>query len=154
MQQQQGIILNWGHGIFSVILIFLFVMSGMVYVASRQTNEMVDDHYYQKELAYQGVIDAGKNLKLLTHQSLVSQSADKLTIQFPPGSYENILSGQVELQRNDAIQKDLHLSIPALATAAFEISKSSLTRGVYRMKVSWINRQIPYYYEETFFLEK
>ena len=42
--------MNWGHKITIVIVLFLTAMLGMVYYASLQNNEMIDDHYYQKEL--------------------------------------------------------------------------------------------------------
>lgn len=154
MQSQSGFSLNWGHGLLGVILLFLASMAGMIYVASRQTNEMVDDHYYQKELAYQGVIDAGKNLKHLTNQSIVSQTPENIVIQFPAGSFEKLESGSLEMQRNDASQKDLHLQLAPSGNPAFEISKSGLTRGLYKMKISWINERVPYYYEENVFVIK
>jgi len=154
METQSGFSLNWGHGLLSVILIFLAGMLGMVYVASRQTNEMIDDHYYQKELAFQGVIDAGKNLKNLTSQSIVSQTSASVIVQFPTGSFENLQSGTIDMQRNDASLKDLHLDIPSSPSFAYEIPKSGLTRGLYIMKVSWINQQVPFYYEENVFVDK
>ena len=154
MQSQSGFSLNWGHGLLSVIILFLAGMFGMLYVASKQTNEMIDDHYYQKELAFQGVIDAGKNLKNLTGQSIVSQSATSVIIQFPAGSFEKMQSGTIDMQRNDASLNDLHLNIPASAVAAYEIPKSELTKGLYKMKVSWINQQVPYFYEENVFVDK
>jgi hypothetical protein len=152
--RQSGISLNWGHGILGVLLLFLVGMCFMLYIASRQTNEMVDDHYYQKELAYQGVIDAGKNLEALTGQSIVSQTPEHVLIQFPVGSFENLESGTIDLQRGDASRKDLHFELSTTGTATFEIPKSGMTRGYYRIKVAWINRQVPYYFEENVFIEK
>ena len=154
MQNQTSFSLNWGHGILGVIMLFLVGIAFMVYIASKQTNEMVDDHYYQKELAYQGVIDASKNLQRVTEKSLVSQTVDKLVIQFPQGSFENMTSGNIDLQRNDAKQKDLHFSISSLATGAFEIPKSGLSPGLYKIRISWDNQQFPYYAEENVFVNK
>jgi len=154
LPRQSGISLNWGHGILGVILGFLVCMCIMIYIASQQTNEMVDDHYYQKELAYQGVIDAGKNLKALTSQSIVSQTSAYVVIQFPVGSFENLQSGTLDLQGSDASRKDLHIELSSTGSPAFEIAKSGLDRGFYRMKVAWINRQVPYYFEENVFIEK
>ena len=154
MSSPSGFSLNWGHGLMVVILLFLAGMLGMLYVASRQTNEMVDDHYYQKELAYQGVIDAGKNLKALTDESLVSQTPVNILLRFPKGSYENLKSGTIEMQRNDESRNDLHLTLPLSGTATYEIPKTSLIRGLYKLKISWINDQVPYYFEENVFVDK
>ena len=45
--------MNWGHKILIVYATFIIAMLGMVYVASKQTNEMQDENYYVKELKYQ-----------------------------------------------------------------------------------------------------
>lgn len=153
-QSQPGFSLNWGHGILGIILLFLACMAGMVYVASKQTNEMVDDHYYQKELAFQGVIDAGKNLQRLSHQSMVSQVDDKVVLQFPAGSFENLESGSIEMMRNDASQKDLHFKIEASMVPVFEIQKTELLKGFYNMKIAWTSDHVPYYFEENVFVNK
>ena len=154
MQNQTGFSLNWGHGILGTILLFLAGIAILVYVASKQTNEMVDDHYYQKELAYQGVIDASKNLQEITDRSLVSQTAEKLVIEFPQGSFEQLVSGSIDLQRNNAKEQDLHFSVSSPGTGRFEISKSDMTRGLYKIRISWINQQSPYYAEENVFVNK
>ena len=152
--RQTGISFNWGHGIFGAILLFLVGMGTMVYIASGQTNEMVDDHYYQKELAYQGVIDAGKNLKALTSQSIVSQTSAYVVIQLPVGSFESLESGSIDLQRNDASRNDVHLELSSTGSSVIEIPKSGLTRGFYRMRIAWINQQVPYFFDEKVFIEK
>jgi len=154
MQNQSSFSLNWGHGILGTIILFLAGIAFMVYVASKQTNEMVDDHYYQKELAYQGVIDASKNLQMITGKSLLSQNTEKLLIQFPQGGFEQMVSGSVDLQRNDAKEKDLHIDISSPGNGTIELSKSNLSRGMYKIRISWINEQIPYYAEENIFIEK
>ncbi|HEX5113441.1 MAG TPA: FixH family protein [Saprospiraceae bacterium] len=154
MQNQTGFSLNWGHGILSVILLFLVGIAFMVYVASKQNNEMVDDHYYQKELAYQGVIDASKNLQMVTEKSLVHQTIDNLVIQFPEGSFEQLVSGSIDLQRNDAKEKDLHFNVSTSGNGIFEIPKSTMTNGLYKIRISWVNKQLPYYAEENIFINK
>jgi len=153
-QSQHGFSLNWGHGILGFILLFIACMSGMVYLASKQTNEMVDDHYYQKELAFQGVIDAGKNLQRLTDKSMVTQVADKVIVQFPGGSFENLEAESIEMMRNDASQKDMHFEIQSSRVPVFEIPKTGLWKGLYKMKISWTSNHIPYYFEENVFVNK
>ena len=54
--------MSWGYKILIVYILFIGMILGMVYVASRQTNEMQDDNYYAKELVYQSVIDGKNNL--------------------------------------------------------------------------------------------
>jgi hypothetical protein len=62
--------MSWGYKILIVYILFIGMILGMVYVASRQTNEMQDDNYYAKELVYQSVIDGKNNLNALTEKLL------------------------------------------------------------------------------------
>ena len=54
--------MSWGYRVLIILGIFLVGMISMVIVATKQTNEMIDSDYYEKELAYQQVIDARKRL--------------------------------------------------------------------------------------------
>jgi hypothetical protein len=81
--------MNWGHKLTIVIVLFVAGMLGMVSYAMMQDNEMIDDHYYQKELEYQDVIDASQNLANLTSDNLVSQTLTEVMITLPVGTFEN-----------------------------------------------------------------
>ena len=87
--------MNWGYKIAIVIGVFLAGMLGMVYYASIQTNDMIDDNYYQKELEYQQVIDAQKNLAAITSDNIMSQSMFDVVITLPLGTFEQMVKGQV-----------------------------------------------------------
>lgn len=154
IQSQTRFSLNWGHGILGVILLFIACMSGMIYVASKQTNEMVDDHYYQKELAFQGVIDAGNNLQKLTSQSMIKQESNSIIVQFPVGSFENFESGKIEMLRNDGSQHDKIFEIKTVHVPVYEISKNELLPGLYKMRISWKSNPTSFYYEENVFVSK
>jgi len=66
--------MNWGKSITIVIVSFIAIVLGMVYVASKQTNEMIDKNYYDKEIKYQTLIDAAENLNKVSKDSLITQS--------------------------------------------------------------------------------
>ena len=44
--------MNWGYKILFVIILFVVGMVGMVIVAFKQSNEMLDTNYYERELQY------------------------------------------------------------------------------------------------------
>ncbi len=56
--------MNWGHKITIVIVVFLVAMVSMVIVAYRQTNDMIDENYYTKELEYQKAGEDERSLPL------------------------------------------------------------------------------------------
>ncbi len=145
--------MNWGHKITIVIILFLVVMLGMVYYASMQTNEMIDDHYYQKELEYQAVIDAQKNLMEISSNNMVSQGMREVFITFPEGTYEKLEEGTIELLRNDSKLKDVRVEVSPNGYNRRSIPKTSLTKGMYRVRIQWSSDQKDYYKEENLFVE-
>jgi hypothetical protein len=145
--------MNWGHKITIVIILFVVGMLGMVSIAMMQSNEMIDDHYYQKELEFQDVIDASQNLINLTNANLVSQTINELMITLPVGSYEKLEKGNIELLRIDSKSKDVQLSIEANGWNVRTISKSTLIKGMYKARIRWTSGGKEYYKEESVFVE-
>jgi hypothetical protein len=146
--------MNWGHKITIVIIIFLVAMLGMVFYASMQTNEMIDDNYYTKELEYQQIIDAKQNLMNVSTNNLVGQNLNEIFIILPAGAFEKLEGGYIELLRTDSEKKDVRQDIKSVGTNRFVIPKSGLTKGIYKARISWKNNGIPYYKEESVFVEK
>lgn len=145
--------MNWGHKITIVIVVFLAAMLGMVYYASIQSNEMIDDHYYQKELEFQDVIDASQNLANLTSDNLVSQTLTEVMITLPVGTFEKLEKGNIELLRIDSKSKDVQLPIEANGWNIRTISKSTLIKGLYRARIRWTSAGKEYYKEESVYVE-
>ena len=145
--------MNWGHKIAIVIILFVFGMLGMVYFASLQTNEMIDDNYYQKELAYQEIIDAQKNLLDLGSGDLISQTKSDIVISFPEVAFGNLERGHIELLRPDAQSKDFNMPlIPTNSNQRF-INKADLSQGIYKARIRWTNGGKEYYTEESLFVQ-
>jgi len=145
--------MNWGHKLTIVIVTFLVVMLGMVFFAFRQTNEMVDDNYYQKELEYQGVIDAKQNLVNVSDVNLISQTMMEVVVTLPPGTFEKLEKGNIELMRNDAKSKDVQLAIEPNGSNRRTIQKSSLSKGMYKTRIKWTNDGKEFYKEENVYVE-
>lgn len=145
--------MNWGHKIGIVIGLFVLGMLGMVWLASRQSNEMIDDNYYEKELAYQEIIDAQQNLADLTDQNLVEQNIHEVIITLPYGAFEKLEKGHIELMRTDDEKKDIRQTIVPNGSNRRTISKSDLTKGMYKARIRWTNDGHEYYKEESVFVE-
>ena len=145
--------MNWGHKLTIVIVTFLVVMLGMVFFAFRQTNEMVDDNYYQKELEYQGVIDAKQNLVNVSDVNLISQTMMEVVVTLPPGTFEKLEKGNIELMRNDAKSKDVQLAIEPNGSNRRTIAKASLSKGMYKTRIKWTNDGKEFYKEENVYVE-
>lgn len=145
--------MNWGHKLTIVILLFLVGLGSMVYYASQQDNEMMDAHYYEKELAYQQVIDAKKNLFAVTGQALITQTAEGLVVQFPSGTYDQLGEASIELLRPDSKAGDVFLSRESIDDGRSHITNAQVHKGYYKARMSWHNKGIPYYKEESVYVQ-
>ena len=145
--------MNWGHKLTIVIVLFVAGMLGMVSYAMMQDNEMIDDHYYQKELEYQDVIDASQNLANLTSDNLVSQTLTEVMITLPVGTFEKLEKGNIELLRIDSKSKDVQLPIEVNGWNVRTISKSTLIKGLYKARIRWTSAGKEYYKEESVYVE-
>ena len=146
--------MNWGHKILIVIILFLVAMLSMVFLASMQTNEMIDDQYYQKELAYQQVIDAQQNLMNVSTGNLVSQTMLEVVVTLPVGTFEKLEGGYAELLRNDAASRDTRQDILKNGNNRSIFLKKDLSRGMYKARIRWKSDGKEYYKEESVFVEK
>ena len=146
--------MNWGHKITIVIVVFLAGMLGMVYYASLQNNEMIDDHYYEKEIQYQTVIDAQQNLMNISSNTMIHQDIDDVTITFPAGSYEKLEKGSIEFLRNDSKRKDVQFNLQTDGSGQQSIPKGSLSKGMYKVRIKWSNDHTDYYREENLLVEQ
>ncbi len=145
--------MNWGHGIMIFILLFICLVLGAVFFAMQQTNEMFDADYYQKELEYQSVIDARQNLSRISDHKIVHQNLDEVIIIFPVGTFEKLERGTIELLRADDQQRDVILEVIPTGYDRRIITKSTLSKGVYRTRIHWTSGGTPFYAEETLYVE-
>ena len=145
--------MNCGHKIAIVIVIFLVGMLSMVYFALQQTNEMIDDQYYQKEMAYQQVIDAQQNLQDISDDNLVSQTMYEMVFTLPTGTYEKLEKGNIELIRNDSKSKDVQLAIVPNGSNRRVIAKSTLSKGIYKARIRWTSDKKEFYKEESVYVQ-
>jgi hypothetical protein len=146
--------MNWGHKITLVIVAFIVGMLSMVYVASKQTNEMMDDHYYEKELAHQSLINASESLQAISKEALITQTNEELQIKIPTGLYTNITEGSMQFLRSSDQSKDYNLLLQPMADNGVQtIVKTKFIKGMYKARIKWRNEGKLYYYETDVFIK-
>ncbi len=141
-------IMNWGYKILIVICLFLVAMIGMLFIAMRQNNDLIEDNYYEKELAFQKQIDAAKRLDSLYTGMLLKVSATKISLQLPIGTFEKTISGTIEFLRKDDAKKDIKfmLQVNEIGSTIFPIQ--SFSTGSYQVRIRWENDALSYYQQE------
>lgn len=141
--------MNWGYRILIVLLAFLGGIFFMVSVAMKQSNEMMDEQYYKKELVHQQVIDASRNLSRLNEQVRISDSGAYLRIQLPVAA--TVDSGSISFVRPSDQRLDRTESLVP-GNQVVTCSKSKLQTGMYLVRVGWKSGATPYYFEQKYFV--
>ena len=140
--------MNWGKGITLVIILFIITMLGMVFYASKQTNEMVENNYYDKELKYQSLIDASKNLNVISTDSLIVQEENQLKVVIPNALVNGFKDGNIEFLSSDAEKKDTNIAFSPDSTGNYIIPRNDIKSGYYNARIKWISNEKNYYREQ------
>ncbi|HNA94125.1 MAG TPA: FixH family protein [Saprospiraceae bacterium] len=142
--------MSWGYRIMIVYIVFIAMILGMVFVASKQTNEMQDENYYSKELVYQSVIDGKNNLNALADSVTLSNQPGSVKIKLPLAASANITEGSVYFLCPSDEKKDLKDKLNVDANGEQSISRDKLKDGFYTIQISWKSNGKAYYSEQKF----
>lgn len=145
--------MNWGNMILFTLIFFVTGMLGMVFIASKQENELVETNYYQKELKYQAVIDAKNNLKRISDHNIVSQVGENIKITFPAGTFEKLEEGNIQFIRPSDQTLDRSIQIIPNQTGFRTFPKSDFSKGMYKVKISWVNGGVDLFAEESMYIQ-
>ena len=89
--------MNWGYKILLTVIIFILVMVFFVYVSMQQKNELIENNYYEKELAYQSKIDASARLAdIMKGNTIATKTQDTLHIIIPMELMDQFSDGKLE----------------------------------------------------------
>lgn len=142
--------MNWGHRVIIILAVFLAGMTTMVYISMSQTNEMVDTHYYEREMKYQQVIDGRKNLSALNDSVRIENNGSFVKLSFPRASVTRPDSGYIQFIKWSDSRKDHLVPIKSAADNIYQVPLHTLSKGWYKVRINWTNEGIVYYYEQNF----
>lgn len=141
--------MNWGHGILITIIIFVASILGMVVLSSRQSIDMMDEGYYEKELKHQELIDESANFARDNGKVEINDLGKYLEVKIPENLTNDITSGNILMMRPS--DKSLDVNIPMQMKSGKQlIDKNLLIKGLYNIRMSWINNDTTYYQTFTY----
>jgi len=144
---------NWGTGIFIFLIIFFVFIFSFIYYATKQKVNLVEDNYYEKELAFQDQIDKNKNTEPFKDLITFIQLDGMLKMTFPESLNSRIADGNIHFYRPSDYEKDviIPLELDTLGTQYFD--SSLLEKGRYVIKLSWSIDSVDYYLEKPVFIQ-
>lgn len=140
--------LSWGTRIAMLYIGFVALIGVMVAMSMRQKVELVSDDYYDKELAFQSKLDEMNNANALSGKVTHVISDKAIQIQFPEEFKGKAVKGEILFFKPSDSSKDFKQAIQLNANGEQQVELSNLTKGMYKMQVSWNSGNTPYFSEE------
>lgn len=141
--------MNWGIKITIVYVAFVALIVSMVFISSNHKSELVTKDYYAQELKHQEKIDAVENEKKLQTSIDYKLENDSLIFFFPLENMSTDFSGELFFFRPSDSSKDLKINLSFDKNGKQKISKTMLSKGVYKMCISWNNNNTKFYKEQV-----
>ncbi len=140
--------LNWGWSILLVYVTFMTVFLILFFKSFKEleTNELVTDNYYQKELKYGDVLAKKKNADSMRIPIQIQQNAEGVQIKFP--SYQKSISGNIILYKPDNQKLDQRIPIHLDGNNTITIPMKSLISGRWNIALDWKQNDVLYFVEK------
>lgn len=139
--------MNWGKKITIVFIGFVVLVLIMVTISMKQEIHMVEENYYEEEIAYQGKIDEIKNGNAWEGTVSVKQEGNNLSLLFEGADK---VKGKVKFFRASDANLDFFIPISEEANIPIEKFKA----GNWKVSFSWEAEGKKYFKEEQIFIQR
>jgi hypothetical protein len=146
--------MNWGYKILIGFSTFVIGMLCMVGVAMKQTNEMMDDNYYDKELKFQDKIDASKNLSAVAEKLSITDSGNIVVLQLPAATVASNTVGTIECIRSAEQKRDVKLRLQLDENGRQVLPKTLFVNGIYQLRLDWTTNGTTYFHSQELIITK
>ncbi|MES2566871.1 MAG: FixH family protein [Bacteroidota bacterium] len=143
--------MNFGNKITILYLSFVSLIITLVTLCYKQDVELVSADYYAEEIQFQDKIDATSNAKKSESSihHLVTENEIIFTVDSAMQSKD--LKGTITLFRPSDSKMDMSYLMEFRNNQQI-IESKTLTRGIYKLQLSWVSNKIPYFKEEVIFI--
>jgi len=146
--------MSWGYKILIAYALFFIMIISFLYIASQQTNEMLETNYYEKEIQFQKIIDGTENLNLLEDNIKLKITSAALEITFPETGIKDQPMIHLEFIKMSDQSKDFDIDLKTDELGRIVLPAAKFSKGYYRLQMKWESQGKPYVYRDQFkFLE-
>ena len=131
-------------------MIFIAAMLSLVWLASRQNNQLITNKYYENELAFQEVRKKQEHTAKLNTQLKWTLKDNLLLLDFPEEAGSSF-SGSLYFYKPSEESDDRMQSFKT-DNDSLVIDISELASGMFTLKVDWQAGGVSYYNEGTLIL--
>lgn len=143
---------NWGTGIAIFYSAFVLVFILILIKSFSYDRSLVEDNYYEKDLAYQEKFDKVENsMNLETPLSIKLDAKNKvLKLDFPDDL--GTVAGKIQLYRPSTKDLDKFYEIATDEKGEMVIPLQSEKKGLWKVRVEWTAGDKDFYDEDAIFL--
>ncbi len=141
--------INWGTKIAVLYIGFVGLIVVMVVMSMRQKIDLVSEDYYNKELMFQDKINEMKNNNSLSGTITHTITNTDIELQFQPEFKTRKVTGEILFFCPADASRDFKTVVSLDENAQQKISLSTLSKGMYKMQISWKDESKAYFAEET-----
>jgi len=138
---------NWGTGIALVYTVFALSMIALVVSSFSKKLDLDSKDYYAQELVFQNQIDKSNRARALDSTVKWEVAKGKIVITYPQQFLNNELSGNVFLFKPSDNNADVNFHIKTDEQLKQEISTSTLSKGMYKIRIDWAVGKETYFNE-------
>jgi hypothetical protein len=142
--------MNWGNKLLLVFVVFGGGISYMVFRCMQTPVDLVSEHYYKDELAYQQVIDGTRQANALSGTVALRLTAGGIRIQLPPEMNHKEVRGMIQFYCPSDAGRDRSLPLSIGSGGRADIAVANLLSGRYTVKISWTAGGVGYFAEQPF----
>jgi hypothetical protein len=144
--------IGWGTRIAILYSGFVLLIATLVVGSMRQDFDLVSTDYYEQELRYQDVIDAGRNQSALSEAISLNVVDDMIILQFPKEFSGRTVAGKVSFYSPVNASWDRSFDIAATDSRML-IPTVRLRKTAYKAKINWRADGKDYYQESSITLK-
>ncbi len=145
--RKRGFEFNWGTGIALTLVLFVGLMSFMVYKAMQQDFDLVTEDYYAEELDYQNVINQKRNALLLTDSAVIRVMEKEIVLNLPKDFEGKTKSFTALMYCEKEADNDFKFESAATTQNSFLIPFKKITTGKWIAKVKLQCEGVDYYFD-------
>lgn len=140
--------LNWGWGIAIFYSLFVLVMVGAVVKSSQLGVDLVQEKYYDADIAYEEFRQSRANASVLDSPPAVRVYAAEEYISIDFHSQWSRIEGKIQMYNPSDVMADKVFDIE-MSQGLMKLPTSGLKKGRYTVKMTWEGDGKPYYIENT-----
>ncbi len=140
--------MNWGKGIAIALMAFISFIVVLVVILVSQPVDLETEDYYKKEIAFQTEISSMENANFLSNKPIIIMTDTHIVVHLSTGQKLN----NIELNLNRPNNEKLDKSYKIQGTNTFTLDKKELTKGIYKLELSYEINGTSYLQKEEYYI--